>query len=108
MARIIVIDDESERRSLLGKALLAAGHEVTLSADGNEGLDHLRADGADVVVTDLFMPGLDGVETIRELRRDFPGVAVVAISGDCLAKTLLTVAENLGANVVLQKPFSIQ
>lgn len=108
MADITVIDDESDERSMLGEALSLAGHQVTLAADGNEGLRHIHAHGTDVVVTDLFMPGRDGIETMRLLRNEFPDVVVVAISGNCLARPLLSVATRLGAAAVLQKPFSLR
>ena len=69
-------------------------------------MDQYRAAPADLVVTDIFMPTQDGLETILELRREFPGAAVVAISGNTLSQPMLSAAQNLGAAAVLAKPFS--
>jgi CheY-like chemotaxis protein len=59
----------------------------------------------DVVVTDLFMPNRDGLETIVELRKDFPRTAIIAVSGWTAASPLLSIAKRLGAVGVLEKPF---
>ncbi len=108
MARVLVIEDDDEMRNLLEKALKTAGHEVTSAADGHEGLKSFRAAEADVVITDLFMPNQDGIETMINLRREFPGVKIVAISGNVSAPAMLSVAKRLGAVVVLEKPFALE
>jgi DNA-binding response OmpR family regulator len=59
----------------------------------------------DVVITDLYMPNQEGLETIRELRSRFPTVAIIAMSGRPTAETMLSIAQKLGAVGVLQKPF---
>ena len=81
MARILVIDDEADMRGLLEETLQSAGHEVSLAADGEEGMKRFRARPADLVITDLYMPGQEGLETIMQLRREFPSVAIMAMSG---------------------------
>ena len=108
MARILVIDDDAEMRAVLQQALTAAGHEVALAADGGQGMELLRATPADLVVTDLFMPRQEGIETIVQLRRDFPELPIIAISGNPEATDMLTVARRLGAVKTLEKPFQPQ
>jgi len=105
MARILVIDDDADMRELLAETLRSAGHEVALAADGREGVREYRAKAADLVITDLYMPNQEGLETIIELRRCFPEVAIIAMSGKLAAATMLSIAQKLGAVAVLQKPF---
>jgi len=91
---------------MLGEVLRLAGHEVSLAADGREGVELYRAAPADLVITDLFMPKQEGLETIIQLRASFPGVPIIAMSGRPLAGRLLEVAQRLGAIGVLEKSFS--
>jgi CheY-like chemotaxis protein len=65
-------------------------------------------DPADVLITDIVMPGQDGVETIEALRRDYPNLRIIAMSGHDLASTWLTLAERMGVSAVLLKPFTIE
>ena len=106
MARILVIDDDPEIRTCLEEILKSAGHEVTLSADGREGMERHRTSPAELVITDLYMPNQEGLETIREFRTRYPGVAVIAMSGMTAAGTMLSVAQKFGAVGVLHKPFA--
>ena len=105
MARILVIDDDPDTTALLEQILKAAGHEVFLAADGKEGVKQHCTRPADLVITDLYMPNQDGVETIREFRSRFPEVAMIAMSGKDAAVTMLSVAQKLGAVGILYKPF---
>ena len=105
MARILVIDDDADMRSLLDEMLRDGGHEVALAGDGREGVAKYRANRADLVITDLFMPNQEGLETIVELRHDFPNVLIIAMSGKTFARAMLTIATRLGAVEVLMKPF---
>jgi CheY-like chemotaxis protein len=105
MATILVIDDDSDMRALLDETLRAAGHVAVLAGDGREGMAKLRASMPDLVITDLFMPNQEGLETIVELRRDFRHVSIIAISGDASARAMLSIARRLGAVEVLVKPF---
>jgi DNA-binding response OmpR family regulator len=106
MARILVIDDDPDIRAFLEEILKPAGHEVILAADGREGMERYRTSPADLVITDLYMPNQEGLETIRELRTCFPEVAIIAMSGRTAALTMLSVAQKFGAVEVLRKPFS--
>jgi CheY-like chemotaxis protein len=107
MARILVVDDEPETRLTVEKMLRSAGHEVVLAGGGREGLQQFRANPPDLFIVDLFMPELDGLEAILALRREFPGVKVIAMSGNIAAEPMLSVARRLATVAVLEKPFSL-
>lgn len=104
---VLVIDDEDLVRDTLRRALESAGIEVTVAADGREGLETYLVNPTDVVVTDILMPEKEGIETIIELKRENPEVKIVAISGgDRAGNTdFLEMAVLLGADRVLRKPF---
>ena len=111
MALILVIEDEKDIRELCRRILTRAGHEVVEASNGEIGTRLYRQEPADLVITDLFMPEKDGIEIIRELRRDFPEVKILAISGGARAAsgaTFLRVAAHLGATATLAKPFSTE
>ena len=105
MARILVIDDDSDTRAMLEQTLKPAGYEVISAADGREGVTQHRTSPAELVITNLYMPKQDGLETIRELRTRFPEVAIIAMSGRPDSGTMLSIAQNLAAVEVLRKPF---
>jgi two-component system, chemotaxis family, chemotaxis protein CheY len=109
MTFVLIIDDDDDVRGVLRLMLESEGFEVAESRDGAEGIQALRQQAADLVFCDLFMPGKDGLEVIQELRRDFPGVKVIAMSGGGYSGTmaLLDVARQLGAVEALSKPFSV-
>jgi DNA-binding NtrC family response regulator len=106
MAHILVIDDDAAVRSLTSDALRRVGHHVSEAGDGKEGLSKFRTDGADLVITDLVMPTNEGIETIMELRRDFPEAKIIAMSGALHSKDYLQLAGRLGALRTLDKPFT--
>jgi two-component system, chemotaxis family, chemotaxis protein CheY len=107
MARILVIDDDSLIRETLRRMLEGAGHEVTEAEDGAAGLKAVKAQRPDLVVTDIYMPGKEGIETIRELRQIVPGLKIIAISGSSWSSghDALSSAKLLGADRTLPKPF---
>jgi DNA-binding response OmpR family regulator len=108
VARILIIDDESQVRDLLRQALERAGHEVVEARDGREGLRSFRVTPADLILTDILMPEKEGLETIIELRREVPGIKIIAMSGGRGGKlNFLDIAKQLGAQRVLQKPFGV-
>lgn len=108
MAKILVIDDEAGIRESFTKILTRFGHSVVTAANGREGVDIHRETPVDIVITDIFMPEQEGIETIIELRRDFPDVKIIAVSGGgCRgSRDYLPVARGLGADIVLSKPVS--
>src|ERR1700704_109258 len=105
--RILVVDDNEDLRSTIKALLQADGFDVSVAADGEAALASHRARPADVVVTDLFMPDKDGIETIIELKKLYPTVKIVAMSGwtSTQGSDYLQVAREIGAEVTLQKPF---
>lgn len=104
--RILVIDDDANIRALLENILGSAGYVVDLAADGKEGVTCFRQRQPDLVLTDLFMPNQEGLETIMQLHKDSPAVSIVAMSGKIAGKPLLPVAQKLGAVTFLEKPFT--
>jgi len=108
MTRILVIDDDDNLRSMLRLILESLGFAVLEAANGNEGIAVFKNSGADAVITDLIMPGKEGLETIVELRKINPGLLIVAMTGDQQANagSNLRMARYLGAKSVLVKPFS--
>ena len=108
MATILIIDDEESIRLLLRSALEAAGYEVTEAANGRQGLELYRHRPTDLVITDIVMPELNGLDMLLELTREFIHAKVIAISGAGGEQNDLDVAKLLGARQTLQKPFSMQ
>ena len=117
MARIIVIDDEEDVRDVLKEVLEREGFDVEIAANGDDGLELLSNKGADVVITDIIMPGKNGVETVHEIRKNFPNTRVIVISGGgnvtpmeyepsaIKTSAYLASAAAAGADVTLTKPF---
>jgi CheY-like chemotaxis protein len=105
MARIIIIDDDAVLREILARMLMEAGHTVTITADGFEGVKAFRSQPSDVILTDIMMP-YGGLPTIRVLRAEFPQLKIIAMSGG--GQPRLDIAGGLGANRTLAKPFSSQ
>ena len=110
MARILIIDDNPEIVAILKETLEDAGYEVMVADNGRSGLALHRARRTDVVITDIFMPVQDGIETILELRRDDPDVKIIAISGGGVFANLtyLPAAKQLGAVHSISKPFDCE
>lgn len=109
MARILVIDDESELRTLLIRIFARQGHETVEAANGREALRHLEmAPGFDIIVTDLFMPEMDGIETLRHIKTEWPDAKVIVISGggNRTGLDMLPMAEKFGADRTFAKPFN--
>lgn len=105
--RVLVIEDNGELRAYLRVALESQGYEVLTAENGRSALSFLEGHKVDVVLTDLFMPEMDGIETLAELRRRFPGIKVIAMSGKPTSYAPV-VAEELGAARVLKKPFELE
>jgi DNA-binding NtrC family response regulator len=108
MARILVIDDQEPIRRVVRRALEQDGHEVFDASDGEIGMEILESQSFDLVVTDIFMPGQDGIVTLRQIRKRFPALKVIVISGGDSTglMDLRQDAELLGAVSTLQKPFN--
>lgn len=111
MQRILVIDDDASVRTTITTVLEQEGFEVFTAEDGRTGLEALDSTPFDVVIVDIFMPGMDGLETITALHRHAPTVPIIAMSGFSFrdsatpAPDFLSMATKLGAVCSLQKPF---
>ena len=120
MAKILVIDDEKDIRVVLRQVLELEGFEVHVAADAKEGLALLDTEGADLVITDIIMPGMDGVKTLERIKADNPKLPVVVISGGgsvapmayepgaIATSAYLASASQAGADRTLTKPFDTQ
>ena len=108
MARILVIDDDADVRRVIRRTLESDGHQVDEAADGKAGMKRFREQPADLVVTDLFMPEQEGLETIRELRRTYQDVKILVVTGSAPGGPLdfRAHATALGARAALSKPFT--
>jgi DNA-binding NtrC family response regulator len=106
MARIIIIDDDEPIRNLLQQILEAEGHEAIVAENGKVGVQRHRESPADIIITDLIMPQQEGLETIIELKRDFPSLGIIAISGGgrLAPENYLSSAKRLGAAYTFTKP----
>ena len=107
MATILIIDDEEGIRALLRFALEAAGHKVVEAANGRQGLERYRHAPADLIITDIAMPELNGLDMILALTRQFLNAKVIAISGVGGEASDLDRAKLLGARQTFHKPFSM-
>jgi len=106
MARILFIDDDPAVLALAGAALTAGSHHVTLAINGRAGVAAYRRETFDLVVTDLFMPEQDGIETIEQIRKITRTLPILAISGSHRGAEYLRAASALGASATLEKPFT--
>ena len=107
MSNILIIEDDEQVRSMLRILLGLAGYEVEDAPDGKEGLRLFQQKPFDLIITDILMPGKDGMETIIEMRREFPDVKIIAISGGgrIIPDYYLDSAKLFGAMRTLAKPF---
>jgi CheY-like chemotaxis protein len=107
MAEILIIDDEPGVLGVLRRILENAGHSVTEACNGEAALREFEGNPADLVITDIFMPEMDGIEFLVHLRTAFPDARVLAMSGGGLLPRdqALSDASLLGADQILQKPF---
>jgi excisionase family DNA binding protein len=104
--RILVVDDEQAVRDLLAKTLTMADYDVDAAPDGASAIDRLRAVEYDLLITDLKMPGMDGLSVIREARRTAPDLPVIIITGYSTEASAIE-AINLGVAGYLTKPFRL-
>jgi CheY-like chemotaxis protein len=105
-ASILIIDDDAAVSRTLSLILTRAGYQVSTVTSGRKGLEMLSEGGFDLVLTDIIMPELDGIEAIRRIRTDHPGLRIIAMSGggQIDKADFLHMAEALGADRVLEKP----
>lgn len=108
--RVLLIDDEQMVRKIVRKMLERGGHEVTEAENGRLGLQQLKTATFDLVITDIIMPEMEGVETLMTVREQYPSVKVIAMSGGGRTGNIdfLSAAEKLGASAILHKPFTLE
>jgi CheY-like chemotaxis protein len=117
MQNVVVVDDEIDVRDAIERVLERAGYSVRTTRGAADALLELRRCNADVVITDIMMPEINGVEAIESIREEFPEVRIIAISGGgnfgitayepnaITTSAYLAAAERAGAYLVLTKPF---
>jgi CheY-like chemotaxis protein len=111
LAKILVVDDDAAVQMTIRLLLERAGHTVVTAGDGRKGLTLCRTGDFDLLFLDIFMPGMDGFETMRMVRQQQPKLPIIVISGRPVsseadaAPDFLTMATKLGAISSLQKPF---
>ena len=111
MAKILIVDDDDAVRTTIQLLLERAGHSVVAASDGRKGLALFGTEDFDLLFLDIFMPGMDGIETMRLVHAQRPLVPIIVISGNPIlsdsgpAPDFLTMATKLGAISSLQKPF---
>lgn len=105
MAQILIVDDEENFRIALREILEIAGHEVLEAEGGEVALEVYSRCRTELVMTDINMPGKDGIEIIMELRSKYPGVKIIAMSGGGIENPRIEIAKHLGADRILDKPF---
>ena len=111
MANILIVDDDPAVQATIRIVLERAGHHAVAAGDGERGLAIFEAGSFELLILDIFMPRMDGLETMRLIRRQRPKIPILVISGRPIpldsedAPDFLTVADHLGAVSCLQKPF---
>ena len=111
MAKILIVDDDSAVQATIRLILERAGHSVVVAGDGRKGLAIFESGEFDLLFLDIFMPGMDGLETMRLVHQQQPLIPIIVISGNPVTwdsasgPDFLTMAIKLGAVASLQKPF---
>lgn len=109
MSHILLVDDQELVSQTLKKLLQHMGHETVVATTGRQALALQKESPAEVLLTDIFMPDMDGYELIQKFRREFPTVKVIAMSGGMSRAPdgpFLAVAQKIGAHWLLRKPFT--
>lgn len=106
MKSILVVDDDDMFRAMLCETLKTAGYEVFEAENGRVAMKFVRSTNLDLVVTDLIMPEQEGIETIREIKRLYPELKIIAVSGGMIGGNMdfLPIAEHMGASRIFKKP----
>jgi DNA-binding response OmpR family regulator len=104
---VLIVDDDTKIRNLLRSVLETAGYSVQDSADGNQALASIRRRCPDIVLTDIVMPDMEGIELIKKMRMITKSFKIVAMSGAGASSKYLQAARLLGADATIQKPIAI-
>lgn len=110
MVKILLIDDDPHLQMTLKIGLTRSGYDVLVAGDGEQGLKLLRDNRIDILITDIMMPGKEGIETIIDVRKLYPDIKILAISGGGQSGniTFLNMAKKFGAAGTLAKPFTVK
>ncbi|WP_374370626.1 response regulator [Dongia sp.] len=108
MKKVIVIDDNAAIGLMVTRMLDGSAYRCTALTSGVNLIDHLLAEPVDLLITDILMPNVEGMEIIMSVRNTFPDLPIVAMSGGghAVGKDVLLSAQHLGARAVLAKPFT--
>ena len=107
--RVLIVDDDEAMADVMVMTVERAGYEVALASNGAEALDRVREGSFDLVVSDILMPYMDGLELIPQIRQLLPEARIIAVSGGGRysdSTMLLTMANDIGADRILPKPFT--
>ena len=107
--RVLIVDDDEAMADVMVMTVERAGYEVALASNGAEALDRVREGSFDLVVSDILMPYMDGLELIPQIRQLLPEARIIAVSGGGRysdSTMLLTMANDIGADCILPKPFT--
>ncbi len=104
--RILIIDDDEKIRTSLQDILEQQGYVLNVAGNGNEGLRQCESVRPDLILTDIIMPDMEGIELIMALRKRLKKIPIIAMSGDIVGQKFLRAAQLLGAVDTLLKPFS--
>lgn len=106
-ARVLIVDDNTDVRLMIDQVLRGAGYETDVAGDGHRAFELQCRCPADVLITDIFMPEMDGLETIRLFKSRYPLIKIIAISGGGRKAhgDYLALATDIGADATLHKPF---
>jgi CheY-like chemotaxis protein len=105
--RVLVVDDDPQLLDLLQSLLEGLGFEVLTAADGRAALAAVTASAPDLLITDLVMPDMEGIQLLREISRTQRGVRTIVMSGNAVGMNFLDAAQRFGARATLRKPFSL-
>jgi CheY-like chemotaxis protein len=107
MARVLIAEDDGAVREFVARALVHRGHEVTAVEDGLHALERLNAEAFDLLVSDIVMPGMDGIELALKATKDWPAMAVLLMTGYAHEQQRAHNLEALG-QAVIAKPFTLE
>ena len=106
MAQVLIVDDDLQIRKVFSKLIEAEGHKVWVAEDGNQGLKELAKRPIDLIISDILMPDKDGLEMIDEVKKTYPNIKIIAISGggQISSKEYLNLANHMGVVKSIPKP----
>src|SRR5829696_3887944 len=107
MSNILIVDDEQSYRQLLSLVFEGDGHSIRTASNGREALALLQEDAADVIISDVKMPDMDGIEMLRSVRETHPDLGVILMTAFASVETARE-AFKLGADDFIQKPFDVE